>query len=207
MFGQFAYRTGAGFNVYTSTPKHRWDRPVPLSQLPKTSTIYLVAHFSEASGPVLDSRRYLNSPSDGRVVSTHYLAGQWQDQDGGAPAIIKYGSENTHFMATQGFGLLGDLLFYDHTGSDWTDGLLEVHVSSNLNAVAIGYEIEANPTPTGMPSPWLLNCVTSHMAEIINYWDKKGYDVLLIGHKHTDSAKSDPQLNWRGFVKQVYSQV
>lgn len=199
-----SYRASNGTPIYRTEAVNKRKRSTSFDNWPHNRDLYLVAHFTES--PNLDSRKYLLNPGDGRYVSAHYLAGIYEDMNSGNPSIIKYANETDEACYTQGFGIIGDLASYDH-GTDWNDGKISVKVEFNANDACIGYEIEANSKPSGFPKPALLDAVTGHMADIIRYWEARNRTVVLIGHRHLDPHKSDPQLNWTKFAKQVYAQV
>jgi N-acetyl-anhydromuramyl-L-alanine amidase AmpD len=198
------YHTTKGTPIYRVEAVHKRLRRLSLNQWPASRSVYLITHFTESGNK--DSRNYLLNPGDGRVVSAHYLAGQYADMNNGQPSIIKYAGEADEATYTQGFGIIGDLADYDH-GTDWSDGKVLVAVKVNANDACIGYEIDANPTASGMPSPSLLNAVTAHMADIIRYWAARKVEVVLLGHKHIDPHKNDPELDWVMFDKMVKAQV
>jgi hypothetical protein len=202
-----SYKTASGIQVYYQDAVNKRPRVTPLTSLPKGSTIYFIVHFTEAqpnSKGVLDSRSYLWSPSDGRAVSTHYALGIYPDT---GPNVVayKYASETFETTYTEGYGLVGQLLTYDHS-DDWNDGLLQnVRTNVNLNDRCIEYELEANPQ-TGA-SPALLAGSSAFIAEGIRYWYGLGYEGVMLGHKHVDSQKQDPQLDFTMFSKQVWAQL
>lgn len=186
------YQTAAGQTIYVVNGANVGTRAVP------GDVQYLIVHLTESRG--LDTRAYLWR--NDRKVSATYLAGEYE---GNEIKIYKYASETTGMTYTQGFGILGRLATYNH-GADWADGTVTLTKVRSLNQVAIGYEIEGNPSKP--PSKRLLGAVATHIAEILTYWAVRGKQVVLLRHLDVDSEKSDPQgVPWTAFCADVYRQV
>ncbi len=128
-----------------------------------------------------DSRRYLVEPTDGRQVSTHYLVGAYPDTRE-QPRIYKYGSEEHDAMYTQGNGRIGRL------------------AGRNPNDVAIAFEIEGPPFKSGV-----IEAAATLARVVLDYWNAKGKDPLLIRHLDLDPAKRDPAFDWLRFCRLVYA--
>ncbi len=124
-----------------------------------------------------DSRLYL--ARNALKSSSTYLVGKYPDC---GLRIYKYMSEGNAAPYTQGYGSISTL-----------DTALEINKS------AISIEMEGPPI-----DPDVLDASAKLTASILRYWDEQGRDLLLIGHKHLDARKKDPDWNWNDFCKRVY---
>jgi hypothetical protein len=131
-----------------------------------------------------DSREYLaQNPVNS---SSTYLIGEYPDL-GGAVRVYKYMSEATAAPYTQGFGSLGGYPLRPEIPHD------------NINRRCVSIEIEGPPI-----SAKLQQEAAKLAGSILRYWRGQGRHLLLVGHKHIDDRKIDPDLNWGQFVAQVY---
>lgn len=191
-----SYLSASGVPIFLVTGANKGVRHSP------GDVQVLTVHFTESEN--LDSREYLwKNP---RGVSTTYLTGQWPDMYDSKPCAIKYMSEANDTPYTQGFGVLGMLARYDHTQFGM-GGQELLHLLWNLNDKALGVEVEG--TPAKQPSMEVKLLTALLCGDMITYWHGLGKELLLIGHKHVDSEKQDPQFaeGWSWFAKQVYTRV
>lgn len=191
-----SYKSDSGVPIYFVTGANKGTRHK------QGDVEVLCCHFTESEE--LDSRYYLwKNP---RGVSTTYLTGAWSDMNGGEPCAIKYMSEGNDVPYTQGFGVLGMLARYDHNQFGM-GGKELLNLLWNLNDKALGVEVEG--TPAKQPSMEVKIMTALLCADMITYWHHQGKELLLIGHKHVDSEKQDPQFaeGWSWFAKQVYTRV
>ena len=166
-----------GYPVYRMTAKWQEKRTTP------GDVRLLVIHHTGGT----DSRKYLAVPTDGRKVSAHYLVGQYADlvtePDISGIAIYKYAGEFDDQTFTQGGGKLGG-----HPG--------------NINEFSVSIEIE------GPPIAGVVESAAAMLAgEILSFWRRRGRDLLMIRHGDVDKNKTDPDLDWAAFCKQVYGRV
>ncbi len=127
-----------------------------------------------------DSRAYL--AENPLKSSSTYLVGKYPDC---GLRVYKYMTEGTSAPYTQGFGSISTL-----------------DTAEEINRASISIEIEGPPI-----DPQVVDASALLAASIIRYWAEQGRDLLLIGHRHIDSRKSDPAFSWTDFCKLVYSNV
>lgn len=134
----------------------------------------------------VDSRKYLwrNELNS----SSTYLVGAYEDT-GWVPRVYKYMSETTDAPYTQGFGSIAE----DDTPRE-------------INASGISIEVEGgiNQGNGLLFRDGVMEETAKLSASIIRYWESKGIELLLIGHKHVDPRKNDPKWNWNRFCKLTY---
>lgn len=137
----------------------------------------------------VDSRLYLQK--NALSSSTTYLVGAYADTDW-QPRVYKYMSETFDAPYTQGFAKIAE----DDTGIE-------------INRASVAIEIEGGVTQAD--GTLFLQGVIEQSAilaaTILRYWASRGVHLLLLGHKHADSRKSDPAFPWTQFAKAVYTRI